>query len=86
MLCSAILGAEVFVRGGQRAIRDFVRMLATGCCLLVVYLALIVWMDDCSVVVRIAAGVVWWVAYRVVEVAAVKVLWLIVSWIPRMAA
>ena len=54
-----ILGAEVFVRGGQRAIWGFAKMLATGCCLLVVYLALIVWMDDCSVVARIAAVVVW---------------------------
>ena len=54
-----ILGAEVFVRGGPRAIRGFVKMLTIECCLLVIYLALVVWMDDCLVVARIAAVVVW---------------------------
>ena len=53
-----ILGAEVFVRGGPRAIRDFVMMLSTGCCLLVVHLALVACMDDCWVVARIEAVVV----------------------------
>ena len=54
-----IMGAEVFVRDGPRAIRGFVKMLATGWCLLVVYLALVAWMDDCWVVARIEAVVVW---------------------------
>ena len=52
-----IMGAEVFVRDGPRAIRGFVKMLATGWCLLVVYLTLVAWMDDCWVVVRIEAVV-----------------------------
>ena len=59
VVAGCILGAGVFVRGGQRAIRGLVKILATGCCLLVVYLVLIVWMDGCSVVARVAAGVVW---------------------------
>ena len=36
-----IMVAWVFVRDGPRAIRGFVKMLATGWCLLVVYLALV---------------------------------------------
>ena len=54
-----IMGAEVFVRDGPRTIRGFVKMLATGWCLLVVYLALVAWMDDCWVVARIEAVVGW---------------------------
>ena len=33
VVAGCILGAEVFVRGGQRTIRGFVRMLTTGFCL-----------------------------------------------------
>ena len=52
-----IMGSEVFVRDGPRAIWGVVKMLATGWCLLVVYLALVAWMDDCWAVVRIEAVV-----------------------------
>ena len=47
-----IMGAEVFVRDGPRAIQGFVKILATGWCLLVTYLDLVAWMDDCGVVAR----------------------------------
>ena len=54
-----IMGSEVCVRDGTRAIRGFVKILATGWCLLVVYLSLVAWMDDCGVVARIVAVVGW---------------------------
>ena len=59
LVAVCIMGSEVFVRDGPRAIRGFVKMLATGWCLLVVYLALVAWMDDCGVVARIEEVVGW---------------------------
>ena len=40
VVAGCILGAEVFVSGGQKTIRGFVRMLATGFCLRAASLAI----------------------------------------------